>query len=867
MQLVERESQLDRMAALLAAIDRGQGGCCVLVSGEAGIGKTSLVRRFADQHATRIETLCGGCEALFTPRPLGPLADLCDQLPPGLAASVHAGRTYNGLFPALLAFLRDRARTALFVIEDAHWADNATLDLVKYVGRRIASARAMLVLTYRDDLGLDHPLVRVLGELPAASTHRIGLPALSECAVEALAKEAGRSAIGLYQATGGNPFFLTEALASVPGQVPGSVRHAVLARIAQLSPAARGVVELASLSPARIERVLIKTLLGSVATALDECLDRGVLQIDRGQVAFRHELARQSVEQSLPPGRSAAMHAELFRALRARTPDDAPLARLVHHAERAGLVDDVRRLAPLAAAEAVDATAHREAAALYALALRDVGGMAPDARAALLDAAAREFRLVNDLDRAIAAQESARDLRRALSDVAGEGVAMRQLAVLHYERGDGRAAFVEESRAAIEMLERVPTSNSLIDAYATYSHALAIASRYAEAIVWGERAVRLAESSGDARALAVALFRLGSARLGASDEPDARAMLERAKALALEQRREDLVGSIHVSLQTFALIYHDHAAALAYAERGLAYCEAHDLDRLAWGLEERRAVSLFELGRWDEAERTLTHCLTFNRLTPMARDTALFLSRRLAARRGRPDDEKFWDIPRLLQGPLHIEYRPPYVAAACAEVAWLRGDHESVRVAAEAGLRSAFTGGEVRLIGPLLVWLHRVDAPLPEHPRLLPQHEREIEGDWTDAAAQWARHGCIYEEAMVLMGGDELALRRAIEIFDALGATPAAQIARRRLRAAGVRGVQRGPHTRTRSDPQGLTRREREVLELLGEGLSNQDVARRLHRSIRTVEHHVGALFVKLGVSSRAEAAALARSSGSSPKN
>lgn len=867
MQLFERESQLDRMAALLAMVEGGHEGCCVLVSGEAGIGKTSFVRCFAERHAPRLELLWGGCEALFTPRPLGPLADLCEQLPPGLAASIHGGRTYNGLFPALLGFLRERTRPALFVIEDLHWADEATLDLVKYLGRRIAGAQALLVITYRDsELGLDHPLVKVLGELPSASTHRLALPALSECAVEALARQAGRPACGLYRATAGNPFFLTEALASAPGEVPASVRDAVLARVAQLSPQARRVVELASLAPARIERLLIKTLLGSVAAALDECLDCGVLHADRGQVAFRHELARQSVEQSLPPGRVVAMHAEMFRAL--RDGGKAELSRLVHHAERAGLANDVLRLAPLAAAEAIDASAHREAAALYTLALRHVDGLSLESQAALFESAAREYKLVNELDRAIAAQGAALALRRTLGDTAREGVCMRLLATLHYERGDGRAAYAGEVHAAIEVLERVPDSGPLIDAYATLSHALALQSRYAEAIIWGERAVQLAESSSDPRALVIALYRLGSARLGARNDEAARTLLERALALALEQRREDLVGSILIGLQTFALIYHDHAAALAHAERGLLYCEAHDLDRFAWGINERQALSLFELGRWDEAGQMLERCLAVSRLAPMARDTALFLKRRLAARRGRPDHEGFWDIPKLLHGPMHIEYRPSYIAAACAEVAWLHGDRETVEQAAQAGLKSAFAGGEVRLIGALLVWLKRMGAPLPECPMpLLSPHERELQGDWAGAAAQWSRHGCTYEEAMVLLWGDELAVRRAVELFDGLGAAPAAQIARQRLRASGARGVQRGPHHRTRIDPQGLTRREREIFDLLAQGLSNQAVARRLHRSKRTVEHHVSSLLTKLGVASRADVIEFARPSEPSVKN
>jgi len=247
----------------------------------------------------------------------------------------------------------------------------------------------------------------VLGELPAASTRRVPLPLLSETAVEQLARQAGRSPRGLFHATDGNPFFVTEALESRPGETPASVRDAVLARLAQLSRPARAVAELVSIVPTRIERALVQSQLGSVSAALDECLDRGMLRADRGSIAFRHELARQSVEQSLAPGRVVTMHGKMFHALRDSNGDEAELSRLVHHAERAGLVSEVLRLAPIAATEAANASAHREAAALYTLALQHGDRLSPAARADLLEAAALEFKLIHELDRAIAAYDAA----------------------------------------------------------------------------------------------------------------------------------------------------------------------------------------------------------------------------------------------------------------------------------------------------------------------------------------------------------------------------------------------------------------------------------------------------------------------------
>ena len=133
---------------------------------------------------------------------------------------------------------------------------------------------------------------------------------------------------------------------------------------------------------------------------------------------------------------------------------------------------------------------------------------------------------------------------------------------------------------------------------------------------------------------------------------------------------------------------------------------------------------------------------------------------------------------------------------------------------------------------------------------------------WREAAAAWQRLGCPYERALALAEGDAAAQLEALTVFDALGARPAAEAVRRRLKEAGVRGIARGVRPSTRANPRGLTARELEVLRLLCEGLRNAEIASRLHRSVRTVDHHVAAVFAKLGVDSRNEALLLAQREG-----
>src|SRR5918996_5005721 len=212
MVLLERDDALaslgEAFADALAA-----SGRVALVAGEAGIGKTSLVRQFADAHAGSARVLWGACEALFTPRPLGPVRDIAHDVGGPLLEQLSGGADRVTLLSTLLDELR--SAPSLVVFEDVHWADEATLDVLKYIGRRIDRTRCLLVLTFRDDeLRAQHPLRLVLGDLPSRLTLRVVLPLLSEAAVAELARRAERPVAGLHAVTGGNPFFVTEVLAA-----------------------------------------------------------------------------------------------------------------------------------------------------------------------------------------------------------------------------------------------------------------------------------------------------------------------------------------------------------------------------------------------------------------------------------------------------------------------------------------------------------------------------------------------------------------------------------------------------------------------------------------------------------------------------
>jgi len=447
--LLERAAELDLLCGHIAASRSEPAvGRCVLLASEAGGGKSSLLAQVARRAGSDVEWLWGACEPMLSPPPLGGLIDLLDRLPPSLAAAVRTGRTPEVL-AGMLALLRDRRTPTVLVIDDVQWADGATLDLLRYLGRRIESTRALLVLSYRDEaLGGDHPLLGVVGSLPPRVCLRMQLAPLSRSAVAELARRAGRSARGLHRVTQGNPFFVTELLAGDAQTLPASVRDAVLARAARLSPEARDVLELASVVPTQIELELLDAVVDDAPAAVAACAAAGLLHLDGAGLRFRHELARRAIEAGLAPGRAAALHAAVFDALSVR---GAPVARLVHHAAKAGLSGAVLALAPQAAREAAQASAHRQAAVLYGLALEHAATVSAQERASLHVANADECQLVNRMDDAVASRRQALALHRQLGESLAEGLDLCALARIEWYRGapqEGRPCARRRSRCS-----------------------------------------------------------------------------------------------------------------------------------------------------------------------------------------------------------------------------------------------------------------------------------------------------------------------------------------------------------------------------------------------------------------------------------
>ena len=852
--LLERDAQLDALHAALERARRG-GGSIVLVSGEAGIGKSSLLAGFAERAAGQARLFRGSCEDLVTARTLGPFRDMVRQLP-GVPLGVGPGER-DALLEALLAEMAFTQRPAVVMVEDAHWADQASLDVLRALARRVPELPALLVISYREEeLGSDHPLWRVVGGLAGPVVVRLELPGLSDAAVAVLAAEAGVDPAPVAAAAAGNPFLVTEVLAAPGGAVPTSVRHAVLARVSTLPPECRAAVERLAVVPTEVPAALLPELVEDPA-ALEPAERRGILLSSYGAVRFRHELARRAVEEALPGTRRAALHRRVLDALVAA---GAEPSRLVHHAVAVGDAAAVARYGTAAAREAAAANGHREAVAYAELAIGSGRLTVPEA-AEVHGLAARSAYALNRFGDAARHADRAVELwDEAGTTPLGLGEALLISARMNTLLADPTTARHRAVRA-LAVLEPFGPTRQLALAHSTLGSQDALQARFEDAMARLDTALELARRTGADDVVAHALNYRGVALVTLGDETglaDLRESVGLAQVLGHADYTTVAAHNLAVMLLRSARI----AEAEPYLELGAAVAHEHRLETAAYRLEAQRCYVLMLRGHWDEAERRLRALLDAgdepgaNAVNPLA-----FLGR-LLARRGDPAGAGFVEQAWQLAGATGEEQKSSVAAAARIDWLWLAGEHARIRAEGGRLLEFAVRAQHPYLRAEMLRYRRRAGERVEPFPGCPAPFAAGIEGDWATAADLWERAGNPYEQALELTeASDPEPARAGLAVLDRLGAAASARMCRRRLRRAGV-PVPRGPRAATRANPGRLTDRQLEVLALLAEGRTNAEIAARLVVSHRTVDNHVAALLRRLGVRSRREVAAAAADLG-----
>jgi DNA-binding CsgD family transcriptional regulator/tetratricopeptide (TPR) repeat protein len=854
-ELLERAESMATLDRLLDDVRSHSQGRLVLVGGEAGVGKTTLLLACCRRWSASARILWGRCEPLRTPRPLGPLLDVAEATGGQFVRLVEGVARPYEVAAGLIRELDTRGPTVL-VLEDIHWADEATLDVLTLLAGRIASTPALVLATFRDDeLGRADQLRVLLGEV-VGRRGRLTLEPLSRAGVAELARGHGVAGDELFRRTQGNPFFVTEVLAAGGEHISETVRDAVLARAARLSAPARRLLDAVAVVPGTVDLSLLEAVAGELIDELEECLASGTLTAGQAHVAFRHELARLAIEEAMPPNRRLALHRAALAALASRGGEDPEVARLAHHAEAAGDREGVLRWAPAAAEQAARTGAHREAAAQYARALRFADGLPGERHAQLLARRVDECWMTDQFEAAVEAQQRALECRRELGDRRGEGDALRTLSRLLFFLGrvDEGERLAQE---AVALLERLPSGHELAMAYGNLSQRRMVVEDVEETIAWGQRALDVAQSIHDTEALVYALTNIGAAEFDAGLD-DGRLKLERALSLALNHGLEDYAGRAFPGIVRCAVRQRRFALATAYLQPGLEYCAERGLDTWRLYLLAARARLELHTGRWTQAADSAAEVLRDSRSAPFPRGSSMTVLGLLRARRGDPEPSAPLTEERDRAQPTGELDRIGSNAAARAEAAWLAGDDATAVAETEAAFQLAQQHHAPWVVGELACWRWRAGVRDTLAPGAVAEpYALSIAGEWGSAAELWRTLGCPYESALALAdGGDPVALRQAVEMLRELGARPAAAIVTRRLRERGVRGVPRGPRLRTRNNPAGLTPRELEVVMLLAEGLRNAQIAQRLVVAEKTIDHHVSAILRKLDVHTRGEAAA-----------
>jgi DNA-binding CsgD family transcriptional regulator len=943
--VVGREAEMQALADAFAEAADGALRV-VLLGGEAGAGKSRLASEFSAQVQDRAQVLAGECIDLGGTRlPYAPFigallelvrqrgaADVAGMLPgagPGELArllpqlgSPAAGdpETARGrLFGSVLLLLEQLAgeRPLVLVIEDIHWADHGTADLLAFLFRTLRHHPVLLMLTFRtEDLGRVPELRRLVADLTRADgVLRLELPPLSRRGVAAqiegiLGRPPEPAAVtGIYERGGGNPLF-TEALLEPDGTaadgLPWTLRELMSSRVGELPDDARQLLRIAAVSGGSMAHDLLAagTGLGNDAllSALRSALAAGVLVTDpEGDYAFRHDLFREALLADLLPAERARAHRAFAEALEAdsdlRSGQWSSLQLAVHW-QGAGEDERALRAAWTAAAAAGQALAYAEQLQVLELVLQ-LWERAPDAvagtgmdRADVEEMAAAAARLAGEperglalVDAAIGGVDRARDAERTAS-LLRLRAALRAQMLLPGQLDDLQAALSQAVRPT-----RVRAA-----VLAQLAAALWLRDRNEEARPLAEELRTLAQRIGDEEYEIEARIRLAQLDAHSTDIVPVLAEAVTAARRIGSGRLEVLArDGIAFTLEARG----EHEAAIRASRDDMTRAEQVGLSRYGTApFASNLAEPLISVGRWDEAIEVIEEGLAVDP-APFVRWFLLSCRADIAVARGEQETaaqilqdlcslpgaeaetHRVLPLARLairlrlaqddLDGALSIAGAIPGMPAGDPRYLWplLTAAMSACAAASSSGARSGVRDALVHVAdnSPQPGPVERAHAAVftGENARANGQRGRAA---WNAAVAAWEKLGQPYELAWALLraANDAAAehdkdaaaaqLHRAAEIAHRLGARPLLSEITRLARRARI--VLATSPAAASPVPFGLTSRELEVLRLVTAGRSNQQIAAELFISPKTASVHVSNILGKLGVSNRVEAASAA---------
>jgi DNA-binding CsgD family transcriptional regulator len=854
MELVERAEFLDKLQLQFQNISAAGEGHCMFISGEAGIGKTSLIKKFCSDLKKRCNIYQGTCDALFIPRPMAPLYDILLQLGNIVPENNIDNASRSDFFIKLFHELSNQKETCIVIFEDIHWADEATLDFIKFLARRITQLSCLFILTYRDnEIGEEHHLRNILGQLNPDSFTRMQLLPLSKEAVDKMAEEKGRNADNVYSISGGNPFYVNEILASYSPGVPDNIKDAVLSVYNRQEKGTKNAWELFSIIPEGLEINRFAKIKSSWDEPLDHCFALKIIVIKGDKIHFKHELYRRTIEGSLSPLKRVELNKKLLDLLLNSFEKEGEIERIIQYAKNSNQNNLVVKYAPLAARQAACLRSHVEASKLFFTAIEYADRSDADQLVKLYEAYAYECYLTNQVKEAIIYQVKALEIWQRKQKIEQAGNNMRLLSRLWWVEANRNEA-EKYGKQAIEILQTQPVSKAKAMAFANMSALKMYADEIDECIELGTLAIEMAKEINDAEIVCYALNNIGFAKWKAEPlKKEGIELLMDSLDIALKNSFHEHAARAYTILIIGYLRFKEYDLAMQFLHDGLRYSEERDLDSWTKFLLSVKCGLMLETGNWNEAG-SISQKLLCREETAVIRIGAMTTAAIIKMRRSEAASLDMMQQIKSIAFETREHHRIVPAMIICLEYEWLTGNQIITEKELEATLVLVRNVKNKILNSEFAYWLCKVRTQIAGIEELYEPYQFLKEGKITEAAEFWEKIGCPFEKALALSEGNETDKKNALSIFQQLGAVAVYEKLKNEMWAAGIRKIPRGIRESTRTNPAQLTNRELDVLQLLQKAAQNKEIAGKLFISSKTVDHHISNILFKLDVSSRAKA-------------